>query len=76
MFCRNDTYGELEYRFLLSTNESLILVSQNRGLAKVAIRFFDLYENEYEQTFYIDERDVLTDPPELVRKTERVRYTQ
>lgn len=45
------------------------------------ISYFDLYENKYEQAFIVTieqgtVKNIRTLPPELIRKTQRIRYTQ
>jgi len=45
------------------------------------ICYFDLYENKYEQAFIVTieqgtVKNIRTLPPELIRKTQRIRYTQ
>lgn len=74
-FCYAD-YNEEEYQGLIPQNESIILVSRNKGIAEASILFYDLYGNKYRQTYTIDEKNIIADPPELLRKTERIRYTQ
>lgn len=74
-FCNND-FNEGKYQGLIPPNESIILVSRNKGFREVSILFYDLYSNQYRQAYIIDGKNIITDPPELLRKTERIRYTQ
>ena len=74
-FCYAD-YNEGEYQGLIPQNESIILVSRRKGITESSILFYDLYGNKYRQAFAINEKIIIAEPPELLRKTERIRYTQ
>lgn len=74
-FCRAH-YNEAMYSGLLPQNESIILVTRDKSINAAKILYYDLYSNMYQQSYSFTSESVITEPPELLRKTERIRYTQ
>lgn len=77
-FCSD--WEEMSSFGILPPNEKLILITDLNYHEEIFLSFFDLYENKYQQKFKINVSNnqtvVTAYPPELVKKTERIRYTQ
>lgn len=65
---------------ILPQEDTLLLAASNKSHGEVFLTFFDLYENKYCQKYslcqYGGRTQITTYPPELIRKTQRIRYTQ
>lgn len=76
----SEEFEEAQSGGILPQKDALLLVAGNKSEGEVSITFFDLYENKYRQKYLLCQSDgrtqITTYPPELIRKTRRIRYTQ
>ena len=76
----SEEFEEAYFRGILPQNDILLLATSKKSEEEVFITFFDLYENKYRQKYSLYQcggrTQVTTYPPELIRKTQRIRYTQ
>lgn len=65
---------------ILAQGDALVIATSQKSQGTVSITFCDLYENEYRQIYSLSQHNkqtkVTSYPPDLIRKTQRIRYTQ
>lgn len=65
---------------ILPQGDALVLATSQKSEGSISITFCDLYENKYRQIYSLSkcsgQTRVTTYPPELICKTQRIRYTQ
>ena len=75
-----EEFEEARGRGVLAQGDALVIATNEKSQGTVSITFCDLYENEYCQMYDLSQcygqTKVTTYPPELIRKTQRIRYTQ
>lgn len=76
----SEEYEEAYGGGILPQGDTLLLATSQKSEGSVSLTFFDLYENQYCQVYLLSQHNgqtkVTSYPPELIRKTKRIRYTQ